>query len=213
VNIEAVKRLAEACAAANARLVHFSTNYVFDGAAADPYAETDRPAPQSVYALTKLGGEHAALAYCPGAIVVRTAGLYGLAGSAVKGGNFVQRMLARARGGEQIRMVADQRLTPTFTEDLAAAAIEGAGSGAEGIVHITNSGACSWHEFTEAIMAEAGIDVEVEAVETTRPPGGARRPLNGVLARPRTDSLGLTPLRDWCEALADYLERDAAQPA
>jgi dTDP-4-dehydrorhamnose reductase len=139
--------------------------------------------------------------------VVRSAGLYGLHGSASKGGNFVQRTLSRAREQGELRMVADQRLTPTFTADLAAALIEAVEAGARGLVHITNSGSCSWFEFTQAIMELAGLEVPIEAVETTVPPGGARRPLNGVLARGRADELGLTPLRHWREALADYMKR------
>ena len=138
----------EACAATGAKLVHFSTNYVFDGTSAEPYAEGDRPSPRSVYAISKLAGEHAALAYAPGALVVRTAGLYGMHGSESKGGNFVTRMLARAREQGSLRMVADQRLTPTFTADLARAVVEAVDADADGVLHLTNSGECSWHEFT-----------------------------------------------------------------
>ena len=98
VNVRAVKRLAERCAEHDAKFVHLSTNYVFDGTAAEPYTEYDPPSPRSVYAFTKLGGEYAALAYAPDALVARTAGLYGLHGSASKGGNFVTRMSARATG-------------------------------------------------------------------------------------------------------------------
>ena len=108
VNARAVKRLAQACAAGGAKLVHFSTNYVFDGSRSEPYEEDDRPSPQSVYAISKLAGEHAALAYAPGALVVRTAGLYGEHGSESKGGNFVTRMMARAREQGALRVVADQ---------------------------------------------------------------------------------------------------------
>jgi dTDP-4-dehydrorhamnose reductase len=204
VNVEAVRGLARR----GVPLVHISTNYVFDGERAEPYGEQDLPAPRSVYALSKLAGEHAALAYSERALVVRTAGLYGRHGSASKGGNFVQRMLARAREGGPLRVVADQRLQPTFTHDLAAAIIEAVEAGACGVVHLTASGACSWHEFTEAIMQRAGLeDVPVEPVSTTVPPGGADRPLNGVLARPRTDALGLPALRSWDEALSDYMDR------
>jgi dTDP-4-dehydrorhamnose reductase len=203
VNVRAVRDLA----ARGARLVHVSTNYVFDGRRQQPYGEEDLPRPESIYALTKLAGEHAALAYGEGALAVRTAGLFGVHGSAAKGGNFVQRMVARAREQGALRMVADQRLQPTFTGDLAPALIEAVEAGADGVVHLTAGGACSWFEFTEEIMKIAGIEVPVEPVETTIPPGGAARPLNGVLGRPRADALGLTPLRDWREALGDYMER------
>jgi dTDP-4-dehydrorhamnose reductase len=203
VNARAVKRLAQRCEEAGATLVHLSTNYVFDGTRAEPYAEDDRPNPRSIYALSKLAGEYAALAYCSKAIVARSSGLYGLHGSASKGGNFVTRMIARARDQGQLKMVADQRLNPTFTGDLAAGLIEAVDKDAGGILHITNSDDCSWHEFTVEIMRVAEIDVPIEPVKTTR--GTVDRPLNGVLARPSTDAAGLTPLRSWRDALADYL--------
>lgn len=203
VNARAVKRLAERCQEAGAKLVHFSTNYVFDGRREEPYGEDDLPNPRSIYAISKLAGEYCALAYCDSALVVRSAGLYGLHGSASKGGNFVTRMVARAREQGELRMVADQRLTPTCTADLARAVLDAAD--AEGVLHLTNAGACSWFEFTEAIMELAGIDVPIEPVTTTRTPGGADRPLNGVLSRPRADALGLAPQRGWREALEEYM--------
>jgi dTDP-4-dehydrorhamnose reductase len=204
VNGTAVKRMAEACASAGAKLVHLSTNYVFDGRREVPYTETDTPNPRSVYAISKLAGEHMALSYGEGALVVRGAGLYGLFGSEQKGGNFVTRMLGRAREGQQIRMVSDQRLSPTFTRDLAAAVIEAVDRDVDGLLHLTASGDCSWLEFTEAIYEIAGVDVEIQPVTTS---GGTDRPLNGVLARPRADSSGLMPLRHWREALEDYMQR------
>src|SRR5579875_87382 len=207
VNARAVKRLAQLCAESGARLVHYSTNYVFDGCAKAPYGEDDRPNPRSVYAISKLAGEYAAIAYSPGALVVRSAGLYGLHGSASKGGNFVTRMIARAREQGALRMVADQLLTPTFTGDLAVASLAAVAAGAAGVLHLTNSGACSWYEFTRAIMELAGIEVAIEPVATTITRGSPDRPRNGVLARPRADSLGLEPLRHWREALAEYMRR------
>jgi dTDP-4-dehydrorhamnose reductase len=205
VNVRAVLELARR----GIPLVHISTNYVFDGRAPRPYAEGDAPSPRSVYALTKLAGEYAALAYNERALVIRTAGLYGLHGSASKGGNFVQRMIARARSGEPLTVVADQRLQPTFTGDLASALIAAAAGGATGTVHLTASGDCSWHEFTQAIMELAGIDVAVQPARTEPVPGGVDRPLNGVLARPRADKLGLPVLRHWREGLADYMRQAA----
>ena len=205
INGVAVKRMAQACTAAGAKLVHFSTNYVFDGRREEPYSEYDLPSPRSVYAQSKLAGEYAALAYGDKALVIRGSGLYGLHGSGQKGGNFVTRVLSRAREGQQIRMVSDQRLQPTFTRDLATAVIEAVERGAEGLLHLTAGGACSWLEFTQALYEIAGLDVQIEAIET--PPGGTDRPRNGVLARTRADELGLTPLRDWRAALEDYMQR------
>jgi dTDP-4-dehydrorhamnose reductase len=203
VNVRAVREMAQRAP----RLVHLSTNYVFDGRRPDPYGEDDVPAPRSVYAITKLAGEHAALAYGSRSLVVRAAGLYGLHGSVSKGGNFVQRMLARARETGALKMVADQLLQPTFTADLAAAIVDALDRDVDGVLHLTASDACSWHEFTVAIMELAGVDVPVEAVSTTIPPGGVDRPLNGVLARPRADALGLPALRSWRSGLEDYMSR------
>ena len=207
VNVTAVKGMAERCSEVGASLVHLSTNYVFDGRREQPYDEGDLPAPRSVYALSKLAGEHAARAYCDRALVVRTAGLYGLHGSQSKGGNFVTRMLARARDQAELRVVADQRLSPTFTADLATGVLAALDAGLCGLMHLTNSGSCSWHEFTQSIMELAEIDVAIEAVATTVPPGGADRPLNGVLASEVGPAAGLSPLRPWRDALADYMAR------
>jgi dTDP-4-dehydrorhamnose reductase len=207
VNARAVKRLAAHCTAAGAQLVHLSTNYVFDGTAAEPYDELALPNPRSIYAISKLAGEHAALAYAPGSLVVRTAGLYGLHGSVSKGGNFVTRMIARAREQGALKVVADQQLTPTFTADLASGILDAVDAGVTGTLHVTNSGATSWHGFTEAIMELAGVEVPVEEGITTIAPGAADRPLNGVLRCSVSVRAGLPALRPWRAALADYLER------
>jgi dTDP-4-dehydrorhamnose reductase len=201
VNVAAVRELARR----GAKLVHLSTNYVFDGRRPEPYAEYDLPAPRSMYAITKLAGEHTALAYGKDALVVRAAGLYGVHGSASKGGNFVQRMLARARDMGRLTVVSDQLLQPTYTSDLADALIAAVERNATGILHLTAGGECSWHEFTEAIVELAGLDVLVEPATTTIEPGGIDRPLNGVLARPQADALGLGALPDWLDGLERYM--------
>jgi dTDP-4-dehydrorhamnose reductase len=205
VNARAVKRLAQRCAAARAGLVHLSTNYVFAGDQEVPYVEGDLPSPRSIYAISKLAGEHAALAYCPRALVVRASGLYGRHGSASKGGNFVQRMIERARERGALKMVADQRLSPTYTADLAEGIIAAVDENVAGLLHLGNSGSCSWYEFTLAIMEIAGMEVPVEPVQTVRSVDGADRPLNGVLSSERALEAGVTGLRPWKSALADYM--------
>jgi dTDP-4-dehydrorhamnose reductase len=208
VNAVAIKRLAERCARADVFLIHLSTNYVFDGGRPLPYRESDPQAPRSVYAISKLAGEHMALAFAGKALVVRTAGLYGRRGSGSKGGNFVKRVLARAREDGELRVVNDQRLTPTYTADLATALIEAVEADCTGVLHLTNAGECSWFEFTQAILTRAGVDVPVKPVATEPAPGRADRPMNGVLARHAADAAGLAPLRHWREALDAYM-RDA----
>jgi dTDP-4-dehydrorhamnose reductase len=207
VNALGAAHVARACAAAGARLVHLSTNYVFAGDREAPYGEDDLPAPRSMYGITKLAGEHAALAYQPDTLVVRTAGLYGLGGNRAKGGNFVERILRAARERGALQVVADQHLTPTFCGDLAAALLAAGDGAACGVVPLTNDGACSWHAFTEEILRLAGVDVPVAPTATVPRPGVADRPRNGVLARPRADALGLPALRPWQAALADYVRQ------
>lgn len=200
VNVAGPQALAHRCGD-RVPLVHFSTNYVFAGDREDPYRESDLPAPESVYAITKLAGEHAVLAYSSRSLVVRTAGLYGSSGSRSKGGNFVQRMLARADELGELKMVADQSITPTYTPDLVVAVEEMLDAEATGVVHLTNSGPCSWFDFTVEIMRRAGRDVPIEPLETS--PDGVARPRNGLLVSERPD----TPrMRPWQEALAAYLK-------
>ena len=155
-----------------------------------------------------------ALAYAD-ALVVRTAGLYGSGGNESKGGNFVQRMVARAHAQGALEVVTDQRLTPTYTADLAEALIGAVDRGIGGLLHVTNSDACSWHEFTLAIMEIAGIGVPVKPIDTMRAPGGVDRPLNGVLSCARAAHAGLPPLRPWRSALEAYMSSEglAAGPA
>ena len=185
------------------------------GAAPSPTARTTCPTPRSIYAITKLAGEHAALAYGAGALVVRAAGLYGLHGSASKGGNFVQRMLGRAREQGALRMVADQRLQPTFTADLAAALVDAVERDAAGVA--------APHRRRRVLVARVhrgdhgdrrASTSPIEPVRRRSRPGGVDRPLNGVLARPRADALGPAAAAPLARALEDYMARAgvAAQP-
>jgi dTDP-4-dehydrorhamnose reductase len=202
VNTLGAAHVAAAARDAACRVVYYSTNYVFDGEADQPYHEDQLPAPRGMYAITKLAGEHATLAYGGDAVVIRTAGLYGAASNRSKGGNFVERILARARSGAPLTVVDDQWLTPTFTADLADATRQVVASPACGVMHLTNSGGCSWHEFTLEILRVCGVQAPVAAAPTRPAVGVAQRPRNGVLASCRPD----TPiLRDWRDALAAYV--------
>ena len=152
-----------------------------------PTTRTTLPNPRSIYAISKLAGEHAALAYAPDALVVRTAGLYGLHGSVSKGGNFVTRMIARAREQGALKVVADQRLTPTFTARPRRRHRSPPSTPAPpALLHLTNAGETSWHGFTEAIMrARRRRRAASSRPTTVRAPGAADRPLNGVLRSDR----------------------------
>ena len=195
INGDGPRVLATACRRAGASLVHFSTNYVFDGRHDQPYVEADHPDPLSVYGRSKLAGEAAVVEAGGHVLMVRTAALYGGPNS------FPMRILERARAGDQLRVVSDQLVNPTFARDLAALAVELAEKGTAGIVHAVADGCCGWDEFARAVLAEAGIGVEVTSVSSADYPQAARRPKNGCLASTR-----IAPFRGWREALHECLQ-------
>lgn len=211
VNAFAVRELALGCADVGATLVHFSTNYVFgqDESRRTPYQETDLPGPISVYGVSKLAGEHLALATWCKSLVIRTCGLFGVAqrnGPA----NFVEKLLERARRGEKLRVVNDQICTPTWTADLADASVRLVQAGAVGLYHFTNAGACTWHEFACNAVRLAGLNITIEPVTSDTFAAPARRPGYSVLACDRVERHGLGPRRTWQEALAGYMAQRAS---
>jgi dTDP-4-dehydrorhamnose reductase len=214
VNVVAADHLARACARRAIRLVYLSTDYVFGDVGRGPHAEDAPVAPQSVYALSKLAGELLVRAADPRHLVIRSSGLYGVAGSSGKGGNFVETMLRLAREGRPLRVVDDQVLTPTYTRDLAGAVarlIERDPPG--GIFHLTNAGACSWFEFARRIFALCGLAPDLAPTTSAAFAAPARRPANSVLLNARAAALGLPPLRPWPEALLAYLRAKRHVPA
>lgn len=205
VNAGGPLHLARAASAAAALLVHISSDYVFDGSQQTPYTEDDCPRPLSVYGSSKLAGEHIVRASgCPH-LVVRTSALYGVGGSRAKGGSFVERILERARSGEELKVVDDQVVSPTYAPDLAAALDQLVRAGARGLYHVTNAGSCTWHSFAVRILKEAGIAVPVEEIHTRELGARARRPAHAILSKERFESLGLGPLRPWSEGLTAHL--------
>jgi len=200
VNSQGAFNVALACAQQNARLVHFSTNFVFDGALDRPYLETDEVAPLSVYAKSKLEGEKLTSMVMPRALVIRTAALFG-AGSGHGRLSFVERILERATAGERLRVVSDQTVNPTYAVDLAAAAITLASSEMEGVVHVVSYGCTAWDEFARAALAEFGVAGVVEPVSSAGLGAPAARPANGCLGSARTQAL-----RPWQEALREFRE-------
>ena len=162
-----------------ALVVHYSTDYVFDGTAARPYREDDTPRPLGVYGASKLAGEHLVAAAGGEHLVVRTSGVFGRGGSEQKGGSFVERIVAQARAGQPLRVVADQVFAPTFAADLATASIALVRAGARGLFHVTNAGSCSWHDLAVAALA-AGRPRRSGRAHPGRRPASWRR------AAPRT---------------------------
>jgi dTDP-4-dehydrorhamnose reductase len=210
VNVLAVLNLVRIANDTGARLVHFSTDYVFDGASTQPYTESSRPMPLSVYGNSKLAGEFVARSMSRRHLVIRTCGLYGIAGSRGKGGNFVETMLRKARAGESIRVVNDQILTPTYTGDLAkqvAVLIEREESG---LFHATCEGSCSWYEFARTIFDLAGLRVDLSPTTSDRFKTPATRPKFSVLENERLKNLGVNQMRHWREALAAYLQEKSS---
>jgi dTDP-4-dehydrorhamnose reductase len=202
VNSEGPANVAMSCARHGVRLVHFSTNFVFDGALERPYVETDIPAPLSVYGSSKLEGEQRVLDLLPEALVIRTSAVFGDTGSAVKGGSFPERIVSRARLGLPLRVVADQRVNPTYAGDLAPAAIKLAESRLEGVVHVVAAGCAGWDEFARAALSELGVTAKVEAIVSAELATPAARPLNGCLESSRA-----APLRPWREGLHEWAVR------
>ena len=208
VNATGPRNLAIACRRNNAVLVHFSTDYVFDGAQRHPYAESDLPGPLNVYGASKLAGEHMLKLTWDRHFIIRTCGLYGVAGSAGKGGNFVETMLKKAGEGAPIRVVNDQVLTPTFTGDLAEVVRQLIQTEAYGLYNVTAEGQCSWYEFARKIFELEKLTVDLKPVSTTEFPSPAKRPAYSVLSKKKLNQLGLA-MPNWQDGLRRYL---AARP-
>lgn len=209
VNCIAVRDLANACREANARLFTFSSDYVFRGDRRSPYGEDDLPGPVQLYGISRLAGEHAALAAAPEhAVVIRTCGLYGESGARSKGGNFVDGRVADARAGKTIEMTSEQIVAPTSTADLSRAvlALAEVPALAPGIYHLVNEGQCSWYELTVAIVEILGLPGRVVPVDRQGRTGNMRRPLYSVLANHKARRLGIA-LPPWRDALERYLRR------
>jgi dTDP-4-dehydrorhamnose reductase len=203
VNALAPRTLAVAARERGALLVHFSTDYVFDGSATQPYREEDAPRPLSVYGASKLAGETLVAASGVDSLVVRTSGVLGRGGSEQKGGSFVDRILAQARAGRPLRVVSDQVFAPTIASDLARASLALVEAGARGLFHVTNEGFCNWYEVATAALVLAGIEAPVAPISLAELRLPAARPRYSVLDNARYLALGLPPLRHWKDALAD----------
>jgi dTDP-4-dehydrorhamnose reductase len=201
VNGNAVGHLVAACDRRDARLVQISTDYVFAGDSDRPYREDDPVAPISTYGRSKLRGEELART-ARRHLVVRTAWLYGHGGR-----NFVETIRSKIDGGaEKLRVVADQRGSPTFCGDLAAAIVELIGAGADGVVHAANTGETTWHGFAVEIVRLLGKDLEVLPVTTAEFPCAAPRPASSVLDTSRLSTILGRTMPTWEDALARYLE-------
>lgn len=206
VNASGVFNLARACAGVGARLLHISTDYVFGDGHDTPLTEAALPAPLSVYGASKLAGEHLALANCADTIIVRSAALYGAAPCLAKGGmNFVRLMLHLAATKPELRVVTDEITTPTSTLALARQLRVLAERGAPGVYHATCQGACSWHDFAQAIFAKTGTVANLLPATCADFPSPVRRPRYSVLDNAHLRAQGLDVMPAWEDALDVYL--------
>ena len=201
VNFRGVRNLARQCSRHGARLVHVSTDFVFDGGKTTPYVEGDETAPLSMYGLTKRAGEEAAL-QSPSALVVRSSWLFGRGGW-----NFIEAILTQAEEGRrELSVVDDQRGKPTATTDLSEAIVALLAANASGIFHFANRGEVTWCDFARAILLLAGRnDVSVRPVSSADLARPARRPGYSVLDTSKYEALTGRPIRHFQEPLIEYV--------
>jgi dTDP-4-dehydrorhamnose reductase len=198
LNGEGAGNVAAAAAACGARIVHVSTDYVFDGTKRDPYVESDRVAPASAYGRSKLAGERAVAAAARDHAIARSAWLFGAGGR-----NFVDTMLRLGAERDEVRVVIDQVGCPTWTGHLAPALLDLAAGDTTGVFHVAAAGRCSWHELAVEAMRRAGLACDVAPTTTAEFPRPASRPAYSVLRSERAE----TPLLPaWQDGLAAYLE-------
>ena len=200
VNALGPRNLAIAASAVGASLVQISTDYVFSGDQPDARREYDETSPVSIYGKSKLAGEIAVRQHNANHFIVRTAWLYGLYGK-----NFVTTMLRLANERGEISVVNDQIGSPTYTVDLAKAIASLIKTDAYGTYHLSNAGVCSWYDFAKAIFELANVDVKVQPITSDQLERKAKRPSYSVLDNQMWRLQGFAPLRDYQEALADYL--------
>lgn len=218
VNAEAVKNITEACRGKKIRIIHFSTDYVFDGTAREPYKEDASCNPINVYGESKLAGERYLQTLSDNYLLIRTSWLYG-----IKGKNFIKAILekaeakkyidntmekinAKAEGLSTLSVVDDQVGSPTYTKDLAAAVALLIEKNAQGIFHVTNRGSCTWHQFAVRILKEAGYDkIVVEPIKSTDLKRPAMRPAYSILSMQKFIQTTGKTTQPWQLALQDYL--------
>lgn len=207
VNALAVQNIAVACRQVGARLVHYSTDYVFDGTLGRPYTEDDAPRPVNAYGVSKLAGEFFAQAYLDNPLVIRTSGVFGPGGLATARGNFVEVMLRIAATGQPIRVVEDHFASPTYAPALAARTADLLERGLAGLFHVGGGVAISWFEYAKVIFQAAELTPRLLATNEREYRTAARRPKYSALSNAKMEAAGIAPMPPLAEAVADYLRR------
>jgi len=201
----AVRNLALACRQNDARLVHFSTDYVFDGTAGRPYTEADSVHPLGAYAVSKLAGELYAQAYLERPLIVRTSGVFGKGGLRTALGNFPELMLRLAREGRPIRVVEDHVASPTFAPLLASRSIDMLERDLDGVFHCGGGEPISWFGYARLIFEKAGIEADLQPTNEREYRTAARRPKFSALDNARMRECGVAPMPPLGDAVASYL--------
>lgn len=208
VNAVGTRNMVVASERIGAKFCYISTDYVFDGLSKDPYHENDNTNPQSIYGKTKRAGENLVQSLSSAYFIVRTSWVYGL-----QGNNFVKTMLRLGAEKPEIKVVNDQKGSPTYTVDLANFLLELTQTEKYGIYHASNSGTCTWYEFAKAIFKDAesmtgmSYPAKVHPCKTEEYPLPAPRPQNSMMEHLAIRTNGLTDLRPWREGLRDFLKK------
>ncbi len=205
VNALAVRNLAMACRDAGAQLVHFSTDYVFDGLAGRAYHEDDPTRPLGAYAVSKLAGELYARAYLETPLIIRTSGVFGPGGMNTARGNFVELMLRLAGQNNPIRVVEDHVASPTYAPALAARTADLLDRSAHGTFHIGGGTPLSWFAWAAKIFAAAGLNPPLKPTNEREFRTAARRPKYSALSNSKMEALGIAPMPSLDDAIRDYL--------
>lgn len=213
VNALAVRNIAMACRQTGALLVHFSTDYVFDGTAGRPYVESDPTHPLGAYAVSKLAGELYAQAYLAEPLIIRTSGVFGPGGLSTARGNFVELMLRLARSNQPIRVVEDHVASPTFAPALAARTADMVGHNLRGVFHLGGGEAISWYDYARLIFEEARLTPELRPTNEREYRTAARRPKFSALSNALSVARGVAPMPSLREAVRSYLMQREAKLA
>lgn len=206
VNALAVRNIAMTCRQIDARLVHYSTDYVFDGSKGSPYTEGDTPHPLGAYAVSKLAGELYAQAYLDDPLIIRTSGVFGPAGRFTPRGNFVELMLRLGRSNNPIRVVQDHVASPTYAPALASRTADLVEKRTGGLFHIGGGEAISWHDYARLIFDLAGLSPQLQPTDEREYRTAARRPKFSALSNQKLQAAGITPMPLLREAVRDYLQ-------
>lgn len=205
VNGLAVRAMAQTCRQIDARFVHFSTDYVFDGTAGRPYSEDDPTHPLGAYAVSKLAGELYAQAYLDAPLIVRTSGVFGPGGLRTARGNFIELMLRLAAGGQPIRVVEDHVASPTFAPALAEKTFELVTKGCSGVYHVGGGTPISWYRYAQLVFQQAGLQPELRATNEREYRTAARRPKFSALSNSKMEAAGIAPMPPLADAVRAYL--------